>query len=249
MAGKTQGVAPKTITIDGEQVQINVQPSDSYRSVDIEFKPGRITIRHPRGRPIDVAAIIDRKRDLIARKYREATSKTPILEDGVILIHGTPRKILTEPTPGLREPKVTLLEDTVTIQYEPHGNPALILKRWVTQQTENLIQETLEKHREQLERLPEITRVADTTRWGYCNKKGWIIYNWQLATLPRELAEYVIIHEAVHLTHFHHRKGFHHKLEQITPDHQTHQKRLQQYQAIPPNHEYKADPLNPSEPS
>jgi len=104
--------------------------------------------------------------------------------------------------------------------------------------------QTLEKHRDQLETLPEITRVADTARWGYCNKKGWIIYNYQLTALPPQLAEYIIIHEAVHLTHFHHQKGFHHKLEQLIPDHRHHEQQLQQYLAAPTDIENKTDPLN-----
>ncbi|MHA1381342.1 MAG: hypothetical protein ACTSRG_23485 [Candidatus Helarchaeota archaeon] len=52
-----------------------------------------------------------------------------------------------------------------------------------------------------------------------------------------------MIHEAVHLTHFHHQKGFHHKLEQLLPDHHQHEKQLQHYLAIPTDIEKKADPL------
>jgi hypothetical protein len=70
--------------------------------------------------------------------------------------------------------------------------------------------------------------------------------NLQLAVsrTTTQLAEYIIIHEAVHLTHFHHQKGFHHKLEQIIPDHHKHEQQLQQYLATPTDIENKADPLN-----
>ena len=53
----------------------------------------------------------------------------------------------------------------------------------------------------------------------------------------------IIIHEAAHLTHFHHQKGFHHKLEQIIHDHNSYEQQLQQYLAIPTDFEKKADPL------
>jgi len=235
MAGKRQ-----SITIDGQTVRVITKTSNAARSVDIEFKPGTITVKTPRGADIDLDQLLTQKHELLTKKYREALNKKRILEDGTILIQGTPRRITIHETPKPPEQRVTLTEDTLTIHQAPNENPAKTLKRWMTKQTQQLIHQTLEKHRDQLETLPEITRVADTARWGYCNKKSWIIYNWQLKALPPELAEYVIIHEAVHLTHFHHQKGFHHKLEQIIPNHRHHEKQLQQYLAAPTDIENKA---------
>jgi len=238
MAGKRQSV-----TIDGETVRVTTKTSNAARSVDIEFKPGTITINIPKGADIDLEQLLTQKHELLTRKYREALNKKRILEDGTMLIQGTPRRITIHETPKPPNQRVTLTEDTLTIHQAPHENPAKTLKRWMIQQTKQLIHQTLKKHRDQLETPPEITRVADTARWGYCNKKGHIIYNYQLTALPPELAEYVIIHEAVHLTHFHHQKGFHHKLEQLLPDHRQHEKQLQHYLAIPTDIEKKADPL------
>jgi len=238
MAGKRQ-----SITIDGQTVIIITRRSNAARSVDIEFKPGTIIVNTPRGADINLDQLLVQKRELLTRKYREALNKKRVLEDGTMLIQGTPHKITLHEIPDPPEQRITLTLDTITIHHTPHENPAKILKRWMIQQTEQLIHQTLEKHRDQLQILPEITRVADTARWGYCNKKGHIIYNWQLATLPTELAEYVIVHEAVHLTHFHHQKGFHHKLEQILPDHHRREKQLRQYLAAPTDIEKKADPL------
>jgi len=221
MAGKRQ-----SITIDNQTVQIITKTSNSARSIDIQFKPGTIIINIPRGAEIDLDQLLTQKHDLLTRKYREAISKKRILEKGTILIQGIPRKIITQKTPEPPKQRITLIEDTITIHHTQHENPTKILKQWMVQQTKQLIQNTLEKYKEQLETLPEITRVADTARWGYCNKKGHIIYNWQLTALPPELAEYIIIHEAVHLTHFHHQKGFHQKLEKILPDHHQHEQEL-----------------------
>ena len=238
MAGKRQ-----SITIDGQTVRVTTKTSNAARSIDIEFKPGTITINIPKGADIDLDQLLTQKRDLLTRKYREALNKKRVLEDGTILIRGIPHRIITHKTPEPPEQRITLTHDTITIHHAPQENPAKTLKRWMIQQTKQLIHQTLQKHRDQLETLPEITRVADTARWGYCNKKGWIIYNWQLKALPTELAEYIVIHEAVHLTHFHHQKGFHHKLEHILPDHNSREKQLQQYLAIPTSFEKKADPF------
>ena len=229
----------KTITIDDEQVQVSTQPSNAARSIDIEFKPGEIIIKIPRGQQIDLDTILKQRRALIVRKYREAASKIRLLDGETIHIRGNPRRIITKQTQEPPEPRVEIQDDTLTIHVKEKENPSSILKKWITQQTQHLIHETIEKHREQLETLPEKTRIQDTPRWGYANKKGELVYNWQLYTLPPDIAEYVILHEAVHLRHFHHQKGFHRKLESLIPDHRQRKKQLQRYLAIPTNFQFK----------
>ena len=229
----------KTITIDGEEVQVSTQPSNAARSIDIEFKPGEIIIKIPREQQIDVDAILKQRKPLLTRKYREAVSKIKLLDGDTIHIRGNPLKITTVQTQEPTEPRVELQGETITVHIKEKENPSSILKKWITQQTRQLIHETIEKHREHLETLPERTRIQDTPRWGYANKRGELVYNWQLYTLPPDLAEYVILHEAVHLHHFHHQKGFHRKLETIIPDHRQREKNLQRYLAIPTNFQYK----------
>jgi predicted metal-dependent hydrolase len=45
-------------------------------------------------------------------------------------------------------------------------------------------------------------------KWGSCSERGSISLNTALCRVPRELAEYVICHELVHLVEFNHGKGF-----------------------------------------
>jgi predicted metal-dependent hydrolase len=229
----------KTITIDGEEVQISIQPSNARRTLDIEFNPGEITIKVPRGQKVDLDTIIAKRRDLFTRKYREAIAKIKLLDGDIIHIGGKPHKIETIETPNPTEPRVEIAEETLRIQTKENENPLEILKKWITEQTRRLIQDTLQKYEDKLGTILEKTRIQYTAKWGECTKKGYIAYNWQLFTLPPELAEYVIIHEVVHLQHFHHQKGFHRKLEQLLPDHRQHEKNLQRYLAIPANFPYK----------
>ncbi len=229
----------KTITIDGEEVQIRIQPSNAARSLDIEFKLGEIIIKIPRGQQIDIDTILTKRKPLLTRKYREAVSKIRLLDGDTIHIRGKPHTITTNQTQDPPEPRVEINGETLTVHVKEMENPSATLKKWITQQTQTLIDETIEKHREHLETQPKKTRIQDTPRWGYANKRGELVYNWQLYTLPPDLAEYVILHEAVHLHHFHHQKGFHHKLETLIPDHHQREKQLQRYIAIPTNFQYK----------
>ena len=56
-----------------------------------------------------------------------------------------------------------------------------------------------------------VNRVAiknSRSRWGSCSKKGNLNFNYKIALLPAELADYVIVHELCHLQDLNHSKKF-----------------------------------------
>ncbi len=55
------------------------------------------------------------------------------------------------------------------------------------------------------------------TRWGSCSHQNNISLNLQLAGLPAELMDYVILHELVHTRHKNHSKDFWAELDRFVP--------------------------------
>lgn len=64
------------------------------------------------------------------------------------------------------------------------------------------------------------------TRWGACSAKGNLGFNYRIAYLPPQLADYVIVHELCHLGQFNHSPAFWQLVAQMIPDYKTHRREL-----------------------
>ena len=59
-------------------------------------------------------------------------------------------------------------------------------------------------------------------RWGSCSSKQTISINWRLFFAPRDVQEYVIVHELLHLKQMNHSKIYWKEVEKIIPDYKKH---------------------------
>ncbi|MEK7061908.1 MAG: M48 family metallopeptidase [Patescibacteria group bacterium] len=57
-------------------------------------------------------------------------------------------------------------------------------------------------------KINKITIKNQKSRWGSCSKKENLNFNYKIALLPQNLADYVIVHELCHLGEFNHSKKF-----------------------------------------
>lgn len=61
-----------------------------------------------------------------------------------------------------------------------------------------------------------------TSRWGSCSTIGNLNFNWKLAFAPKEVIDYIIVHELAHLRYMDHSKKFWAEVEKYMPDFKTH---------------------------
>ena len=71
-----------------------------------------------------------------------------------------------------------------------------------------------------------ITIRDQKTRWGSCSTAGNLNFNWRLVLAPREVLDYVVVHELCHRREMNHSQAFWKEVEKILPDYRERQKWL-----------------------
>ena len=99
----------------------------------------------------------------------------------------------------------------------PDGRDTFI--RWYTDRGRVWLRDKVREHARRMEVSPAEVRVQDLGyRWGSCGKDNRVYFHWKTILLPRPIAEYVVVHELVHLHERHHTPAFWHRLERALPD-------------------------------
>ncbi|MCF7906626.1 M48 family metallopeptidase [Patescibacteria group bacterium] len=64
------------------------------------------------------------------------------------------------------------------------------------------------------------------TIWGSCSSNKNLNFNYKIIYIPKELREYIIVHELCHLKEMNHSKKFWNEVEKIIPDYKERRKKI-----------------------
>lgn len=73
-----------------------------------------------------------------------------------------------------------------------------------------------------------VTLREQKTRWGSCSSNGNLNFNWKLVLMPREILDYVVVHELAHRIEMNHSERFWKIVEDVLPDYREHRKWLKE---------------------
>ena len=83
------------------------------------------------------------------------------------------------------------------------------LENWYRSRAHERLQEKTKRYAQLIGVAPAGVNVRNfKSRWGSCDKKGLVVFNWNIIKAPHSVVDYVVVHELCHLIHPNHSKDF-----------------------------------------
>lgn len=238
-----------TIYFDQQPIRFVLKRSSRRRTVGISIEPHGVQVTAPKRMPMDrVIALVSTKARWIAKHTQRLQGLEPPKRfvDGeshwflgrelklevVSSAKGLQPELFSFDFSRALPPAVELRGDTLRVQNG--GLPVReVLEDWYKVQAAQIIPERVEHYCRGLGwPLPRVLIRNQKKRWGSCNSRGELRFNWRLVLVAPELLDYVIVHEMAHLKVLDHSPRFWRLVEQIMPDYQARHKALNQMATV-----------------
>ena len=180
-----------TFAVAGRTVPVEVRRSQRARHARILVRSAsRLELVVPRrARERDLDGVLESHRAWIERALAREERRPQLGLDGGLWLHGSP--VLA-----------------------PRGD----VERWYRERARAAATDTATREAARLGVGFERIRIADQrTRWGSCSRARTLSFSWRLVVAPRQVLDYVVVHELCHLRHADHSQRFWDSLEQARP--------------------------------
>lgn len=192
------------------------------------FKPDMtLEISVPRGKSIDIEALIRERLSWIDREYSRSVNTKRILGPDRVMFGGQYLQMVY--IEDLKEELApNLSRGEVVIRTGERRRVRELVRRWFLKETSAYVVRKVREFSPLLGVRPGRVDVREISKWGYCTRSGRLSFNWQLIALPERLREYVVFHELTHLFEFNHSAAFKRKLASICPEFRNRERELNQ---------------------
>ena len=200
---------------------ISVRESARARRLTIKVGPdGPPEVVVPVGtRQREIDRLLHRHHDWIERKVAEleqrlANPELGLDRPGFAWLHGEPVPIVHRP--GARS--AARLRDGRLQVGGPAADAGDAIERWYRREARRQLGDAVRREAAALRLSPGPVSVRDPrTRWGSCSPAGALSFSWRLLLAPREVLDYVVVHELCHLRELNHSPEFWRLLDDARP--------------------------------
>lgn len=159
-----------------------------------------------------------------------------ILSDGArVLLHGEEYPIRIVHQRGSVElQRESILIPIVRSHLSEHESARRKLTSWLKQTAKEKLTAQVQARIENMlpgRAVPNVKVRDYRRRWGSCDHRGELSFNWRIVQAPEEILNYVVVHEIAHLKEFNHSKKFWEIVSQHDPNWKQHQNWLGNYGA------------------
>lgn len=235
----------KELVIGNTTLKYSVRVSHKTKHKRIEITPDRIEVIVPGGTPQQaITDFLEKKKNNIFTLFLKIEDKlnniknyepTNYVSGAKVLYHGR-MELLHTVESAVDEIKIThrngfyiLCPNTI---YE-NENDKLIkqsLEKWMKNKIKEDVKVLIKTYGEESGLIPEGIRIKEQKHlWASCGKDRIININWQLIKFPKQILEYVVIHELCHLKHRNHSKDFWMLVGSLMPEYEQYKVMLDKY--------------------
>ena len=171
----------------------------------------RLTV--PRGAAIaDGLQFAARQRDWIEReRLRQGRRTAPWEHGSIVWFRGCEERLI------VGDDRVTCGTETVVLDPAQHDVRAAIESHFKLLAAAELPARCLELAANHGLRVTRVAVRNQKSRWGACSSKRVITLNWRLVQMPISVAEYILLHELMHLRQPNHSRRFWREVEAVCP--------------------------------
>ena len=103
--------------------------------------------------------------------------------------------------------------------YLPKKNPKERLVKWLKENAKRIFSDVTDRQAKRMGTSYKSVRITSARgRWGSCSGENALNYSFRLLYAPKDVIEYVIVHELAHTKHKNHSKAFWSEVARYVPD-------------------------------
>ena len=103
------------------------------------------------------------------------------------------------------------------------------IEKWYAKEAYKRLEKKVIRYSEIIRVSPRELKVRNyKSRWGSCDKKGRLTFNFHLIKAPHSIVDYVVIHELCHMIQLNHSKDFWKEVKRYDPSYKEHKKWLKE---------------------
>jgi len=232
------------------KIDYTIIRSNKRKTIALQIKNNQVIVRAPNGvSPEYIALLVKQKSAWIVKKLSnkdpvKALSTPTYLPNSSLLIYGIEKKLCVYFQKSPDDIQVTITDSEIHIslaaiaQSKSHDSSYLStqikkqLAKWFKEKAQYYLSYRLVELSIQLNITPVSYQVKRyKARWGSCNNKHELSFNYLLVMAPAWVFDYVIVHELCHVKHLNHSPKFWALVEKHMPHYLKASQWLKQNQA------------------
>ena len=217
----------QTIQVNGKEIKYRLHQGNSIKYVTLKFlSEDELEIILPKKCTIDIEALLKKKTPLIERKHVEYISHQRKLEKvrqqkDKLLLFG--KFYDTEINYEATKYDISVKDNNVRVNLPKSvRNKDLAyeyLRKWIKRQLLETLDNYLKKYKSKMNTsINKLYIKNQKTRWASYSPKHNLNFNIKLAALPKNIIEYIVIHELAHTIEPKHNIKFWYIVAKFCPD-------------------------------